>query len=83
MSDNKAPLQLHIPDPPARQGDTPDFSHIVMPDAGQTRRPGIDAAEADLPFGLIRALDGEGKAKGSWNPGLMPTAFAAAYAPCC
>jgi len=70
---NKIPLDLHIPEPPARPGDIPDFSHIVVPEAGATRRPDTAEAEAamrDLPFGLVRVLDDEGNAVGPWNPRL-------------
>jgi len=72
---NKVPLELHIPEPPARPGDIPDFSHIVVPEAGATRRPDIVEVESrmrDLPFGLVRVLNHEGHAVGPWNPRLDP-----------
>jgi 2-oxoisovalerate dehydrogenase E1 component alpha subunit len=67
------PLQLHIPEPPFRPGDKPDFSGLQIPPAGAVRRPAIDTPAAeirDLAFDLIRVLDEEGKAVGPWNPGL-------------
>lgn len=72
---NSAPLRLHIPEPPSRPGEAPDFSRFSVPDAGETRRPDSAAAEADmrdLPFGLVRVLDAEGQAVGPWNPRLDP-----------
>lgn len=72
---NRPPLKLHIPQPQARPGDAPDFSHLVIPEAGATRRPDVLADEAemrDLPFGLVRVLDDEGNAVGPWNPRLDP-----------
>jgi 2-oxoisovalerate dehydrogenase E1 component alpha subunit len=70
---NRIPLHLHIPEPPTRPGDAPDLSHIQIPDAGVTRRPNTEAAEPDmrdLPYGLIRVLDEEGRATDAWNPRL-------------
>tara|TARA_B100000378_G_scaffold203035_3_gene166330 strand:+ start:3100 stop:4329 length:1230 start_codon:yes stop_codon:yes gene_type:complete len=70
---NRTPLSLRIPEPPARPGDAADFSHILIPSAGETRRPDIAASEAemrDLPFGLVRVLDEAGQAVGPWNPRL-------------
>ncbi len=70
---NRPPLSLHIPEPPARPGEAPDFSHIVVPLAGEMRRPDIAEAEPamrDMPYGLIRVLDGEHKAVGPWDPRL-------------
>jgi len=72
---NRISLALHIPEPPARPGDAPDFSHILVPPAGATRRPDMAADEADmrdLPFGLVRVLDETGRAVGPWNPRLAP-----------
>ncbi len=68
-------LSLHIPAPKARPGETPDFSHIVIPPAGETPRPAIDTAPAemrDLAYGLIRVLDDEGTAVGPWALKLEP-----------
>ncbi|MDH7972734.1 thiamine pyrophosphate-dependent enzyme [Sphingomonas sp. AR_OL41] len=62
-------LHLHIPVPSARPGDAPCFDHIPIPAAGETRRPDVSATEAemrDLPYGMVRILDGEGSAVGPW-----------------
>ena len=72
---NRPALSLHVPEPPARPGEANDFSSLVIPEAGETRRPDVWAAEPDmrdLPYGLIRVLDGEGRATGPWNPRLDP-----------
>lgn len=72
---NRPPLRLHVPEPYARPGDTPDFSHFQIPDAGETRRPDIAEPEPqmrDLPYGLIRVLDEKHKAVGPWDPRLAP-----------
>ncbi|MBN9074101.1 MAG: 3-methyl-2-oxobutanoate dehydrogenase (2-methylpropanoyl-transferring) subunit alpha [Rhizobiales bacterium] len=66
-------LQLHIPRPPARPGETPDFSYVDLQPAGACRRPPTDEAESrmrDLPFGLVRVLDDDGSAVGPWAPEL-------------
>ncbi len=72
---NRPPLDLHIPEPHTRPGDTASFDHFDIPPAGIVRRPDAlgDAADMrDLPFELVRVLDDEGKAVGPWNPGLSP-----------
>ena len=66
-------LQLHVPEPPARPGQEPDFSHIVVPPAGALPRPPTDAPAAalrDHAFGLLRVLDDSHHAVGAWDPGL-------------
>lgn len=68
-------LALHVPAPPSRPGDKPDFSGLEIPKAGETRRPSCDTAEAemrDLPYALIRVLDDESVPKGDWAPRLTP-----------
>ncbi|AXQ31664.1 3-methyl-2-oxobutanoate dehydrogenase (2-methylpropanoyl-transferring) subunit alpha [Solimonas sp. K1W22B-7] len=68
-------MELHIPEPQARPGDSPDFSRMVIPPAGSVARPAADAAEnslRELPYQLIRVLDDEGAAVGQWNPELSP-----------
>ena len=72
---NRPPLRLHVPVPRARPGDRPDFSHVVIPEAGTLRRPDVLSPEAemrDLPYGLVRVLDEKGRAVGPWNPRLDP-----------
>jgi len=68
-------LTLHIPTPPARPGDAPDFRHLQIPPAGALARPDptTGARELrDLSEGLIRVLDGEGRAVGAWMPVIEP-----------
>jgi 2-oxoisovalerate dehydrogenase E1 component alpha subunit len=70
---NRQKLSLHIPEPPARPGERPDFSRIKIAEAGAARRPdsGIAAGEiTDLAYSLIRVLDPEDRAVGPWNPRL-------------
>jgi len=70
---NLAPLTLHVPEPPSRPGDAPDFSHVDVLPAGRTPRPSEDAAPAEmreLAYGLVRVLDDAGQAVGPWDPGL-------------
>jgi 2-oxoisovalerate dehydrogenase E1 component alpha subunit len=74
MSNHQA-LSLHIPVPRSRPGDVPDFTGLVLPEAGATRRPGVLTPEAemrDMPYGLVRVLDGDGVAVGPWEPALAP-----------
>lgn len=69
----KVPLRLHIPEPRARPGQAPDFSHLSIPLAGSLRRPAADAPESELrayPYALIRVLDDDGRAVGEWAPRL-------------
>ena len=70
---NRPQLSLHIPEPPGRPGDLPDFSHLRLSAAGEVDRPPIDAPEPslrELPYRLIRVLDDAGRAVGPWNPAL-------------
>src|SRR5512139_88613 len=72
---NRPALSLHIPEPDARPGDEPDFSHIEIPPAGSAPRPDVAAppgATRELVYGLIRVLDDDGKAVGPWDPRLDP-----------
>ena len=72
---NLAPLQLHIPEPKFRPGDDADFSDIVVPSVDSIPKPDESAAPAtmqELAYGLVRVLDHDHHAKGSWNPGLEP-----------
>ena len=68
-------LKLHIPTPHARPGDSNNFDHIQVPEAGIVRKPDALTPECemrDLPFSLIRVLDDEGRAVGEWDPKLSP-----------
>jgi 2-oxoisovalerate dehydrogenase E1 component alpha subunit len=74
---NLPPMQLHIPEPPARPGEEADFSHIDVLPAGVTPRP--DSVTPvhemrDMAFGLVRVLDDAGAAVGPWNPMLSSDA---------
>ncbi|GAA0304264.1 3-methyl-2-oxobutanoate dehydrogenase (2-methylpropanoyl-transferring) subunit alpha [Sphingomonas oligophenolica] len=66
---------FHVPEPLARPGEASDFSHVSVPAAGIVARPEIDADPAemrDLAHALIRVLDDDGAAIGSWQPFLQP-----------
>ncbi len=70
---NRGKLSLHIPEPKQRPGDRPDFSDVVVPDAGLVERPRIDAKARDiapLAYSLIRVLDNEARIVGPWDPKL-------------
>jgi 2-oxoisovalerate dehydrogenase E1 component alpha subunit len=70
---NLAPLRLHVPEPKFRPGDEADFSDVVVPPVDAIARPDESSAPAalqSLAYGLVRVLDDDGQAKGSWNPGL-------------
>src|SRR5687767_1336988 len=70
---NRPALALHVPEPPFRPGDAPDFSSIKVPAAGAAPRPDV-AVEAEETFPLcthlVRVLDEQGKAVGPWDPKL-------------
>jgi 2-oxoisovalerate dehydrogenase E1 component alpha subunit len=70
---NLAPLRLHVPEPKFRPGDEADFSDVVVPPVDAIARPDESSAPAGLQplaYGLVRVLDDDGQAKGSWNSGL-------------
>ena len=70
---NLPPLSLHIPEPKFRPGDTADFSDVEVPAVDAIARPGEDIvphAMRDLSYGLVRVLDFDGNARGSWDPKL-------------
>ncbi len=72
---NLSPLTLHIPEPNFRPGDEADFSNICIPGVDVIKRPDEAVEPAtihDLSLGMIRVLDDDHKAKGSWNPKLDP-----------
>ncbi|MGK3859539.1 hypothetical protein ABI077_15280, partial [Enterococcus faecium] len=69
---------LRIPEPQARPGAAPDFSSLVLPQAGAARRPAVDDHPGlfrELAYDLIRVLDEEGNAVGPWAPSLDPKAL--------
>jgi len=62
-------LSLHVPSPEVRPGDTPDFSDVEIPKAGEVRRPDVDVDPKeirDLAFTVIRVLSRNGDAVGPW-----------------
>lgn len=66
-----APLRFHVPEPASRPGGEPDFSNVVIPEAGSVPRPPVDADPRDirdLAFSIIRVLDRDGRAVGPWAP---------------
>jgi 2-oxoisovalerate dehydrogenase E1 component alpha subunit len=72
---NQKPLSLYIPEPPARPGEVPDFSHLLIPAAGETPRPDIGEKPErmrDLVYGLVRVLGEDNRAHGPWDPRLTP-----------
>ena len=65
--------RLHVPHPPARPGEVPDFSHLRLSDAGAAPRPEVSAHVRDmecLAYDLVRVLDDEHRAVGPWRPDL-------------
>ena len=72
---NRPALSLHVPEPPFRPGDTPDFSSIKVPAAGEAPRPDVTAPAIEthgLARHLVRVLDDNGQAVGPWDPKLDP-----------
>src|SRR3954469_18060130 len=70
--------QLHVPQPPARPGDKPDFSYVALSPAGAVRRPSPGAQARDiesLAVELVRVLDDGHRALGEWKPDLAPDAL--------
>jgi len=68
-------LQLHVPEPPARPGQVPDFSWVKIPAAGSVSRPDIGVEPHETrphAYTLIRVLDDNGAAIGPWDPKLDP-----------
>ncbi len=65
--------RLHVPNPPARPGQPPDFSYVPLMPAGAQPRPEPNARLtelAPLATGLIRVLDDQHRAVGPWDPRL-------------
>src|SRR3954465_8263096 len=70
---NAPKLALHVPEPPFRPGDTPDFSSLKIPAAGAAPRPdsGAPAAETHpLTTALVRVPGDDHTAVGPWDPKL-------------
>src|SRR5271155_2368182 len=65
--------RLHLPNPPARPGQKPDFSYVHLSPAGAVPRPEVNARARDmesLAVELVRVLDDDGEAVGPWHPHL-------------
>jgi 2-oxoisovalerate dehydrogenase E1 component alpha subunit len=65
--------RLHVPSPPARPGQAPDFSYVQLSPAGAVPKPEPNARLADLgglDTSLIRVLDDQHRALGPWDPHL-------------
>jgi 2-oxoisovalerate dehydrogenase E1 component alpha subunit len=72
---NRPALALHVPEPPFRPGDKPDFSSLRIPAAGEAPRPDVACADEEtfpLVNSLVRVLDDAGRAVGPWDPKLDP-----------
>src|SRR4029078_10116120 len=72
---NAPKLALHVPEPPFRPGDTPDFSSLKVPAAGASPRPDTSVAAAETherTAALVRVLGDDNKAVGAWDPKLDP-----------
>jgi 2-oxoisovalerate dehydrogenase E1 component alpha subunit len=70
---NAPKLELHVPEPAFRPGDTPDFSSLTIPPAGSAPRPDTAAAAAEthpLTTTLVRVLGDDAKPVGAWDPKL-------------
>jgi 2-oxoisovalerate dehydrogenase E1 component alpha subunit len=70
---NRPQLSLHVPEPPFRPGDEPDFSALKIPAAGDVPRPDIAVPAHDthpLANALIRVLGDDHRAVGPWDPKL-------------
>ena len=75
LKPNRPKLALHVPEPPFRPGDTPDFSALRIPAAGSAPRPDIAAPAAEthpLTTALVRVLGDDHRAVGPWDPKLDP-----------
>src|SRR5260221_5810777 len=65
--------RLHVPAPPARPGQPPDFSYLRVSAPGAIGRPETTASWRDLgeqASGLVRVLDDAHRAVGPWDPHL-------------
>lgn len=68
--------RLHVPRPPARPGEKPDFSYVGVSPAGAAARPDPNASLSETEFlsrEMVRVLDDNHRAVGPWNPHLAPS----------
>lgn len=66
---DESPLSLFVPEPECRPGDHPDFSEMLIPKAGEARRPPVDVDPMeihDLAYSVIRVLNKKHEAVGPW-----------------
>src|SRR5688572_25552550 len=69
----KRQSRLHVPHPPARPGDKPNFGYLSTSPAGSVLRPDVTAQVRDIEFlaeEMVRVLDVTYGAIGPWNPHL-------------
>ncbi len=67
--------RLHVPHPPARPGEKPDFSYVQISAPGAVARPDTRASALEIEHlggEMVRVLDEQGQAIGPWNPHLEP-----------
>lgn len=65
--------RLHVPRPPARPGEAPDFSYVSLSAAGAVERPDPNAPTSRIEYladSMVRVLDDDHRAVGPWNPHL-------------
>ncbi len=75
---NRPRLALHVPEPPFRPGDPVDYSYLHIPEPDAIARPDEAVAAQDthpLAYGLVRVLDDNNRAVGSWDPHLDDAAL--------
>ena len=68
-------LRLHIPPHGPAPGEPPDFSYVPQFPAGAVERPDVAVPAEEthpLAYKLIRVLDRNARAVGSWDPQLPP-----------
>jgi 2-oxoisovalerate dehydrogenase E1 component alpha subunit len=78
--------RLHVPQPPTRPGDKPDFSYVELSPRGAIHKPEVSARARDMEecaVGLVRVLDDKHEAVGQWNPRLEPEDLQVGFATCC
>jgi len=75
LKPNRPKLELHVPEPKFRPGDTPDFSSLKLPAAGSAPKPDIAVPAVEtqpLATTLVRVLGDDHRAAGPWDPKLDP-----------
>ena len=68
-------LEFKVPEPTGRPGDVPDFSEMVIPKAGDARRPALDSPARDMKDmarTMIRVMNRKGEAVGEWANEELP-----------